>query len=107
MRRLQPSSPFLSTAYDQSANTFSFGFSLVYCIVSHFVKKKFLAGEVDFKVLIFRLQNLKHYMDLEEVHVQIMKTGMCNHLHRPVHGYHTYKDILKVEISSESANWEL
>ena len=63
MRRLQPSSPFLSTAYDQSANTFSFGFSLVYCIVSHFLKKKFLAGEVDFKVLIFSVSLLRVCVD--------------------------------------------
>ena len=42
-------------------------------------------------------------MDLEEVHVQIIKNGICNHLHRPVHGYHAYKDILKVEINSELA----
>ena len=71
--------------------------------MGHFLKQKFLAGEVDLKVLIFRLQNLKHYMDLE-VHVQIIKNGMCNHLHRPVHGYHAYKDILKVEINSELAD---
>ena len=42
-------------------------------------------------------------MDLEEVHVQIIKNGICNHLHRPVHDYHAYKDILKVEINSELA----
>ena len=42
-------------------------------------------------------------MDLEDVHVQIIKNGICNHLHRPVHDYHAYKDILKVEINSELA----